>query len=399
LTELLSKPQPWKSVRHWLLDLARELDASTRDQSIPAVVSLDRVWVTADGGAKLLDFPAPGSTPIPPAEMDFFLNQVAISALEGHVAGAEEARTRSVSLPIAVRARVVLGQLRDVRFEAIAEQLRQLTQQIPYISRLRRFGLVAGCLVPTLVTTAMTVGTVKMLENWNREYPDLAPLRTALSARSSLKHRNLVNEPDPKARTQAAEILIAARFGKLIRDPNWWNSRVATSTVPLQMRAKAEQIVSAYPDPDPAEVERARTMLRPLLDSKGDLSLGRDDPTDVKLLPALGAVAGSTIVCTLFFSLAAILFRGGLLIRVLGIAVVRRDGSDASRWELLWRACVAWAWLPLALMIKWWLGTVGLEKASTWIVALPILCVAIWSAANRGRTLQDRLAGTWLVPR
>src|SRR4029079_8348567 len=112
-----------------------------------------------------------------------------------------------------------------------------------------------------------------------------------------------------------AEILIAARFGKLIRDPNWWNSRVATATVAPQIRAKAEQIVSAYPNPDPAEVERARTILRPLLDSKGDLSLGRHDPTDIKLLPALGAVAGSTIVCTLFCSLAAILLRGGLLMR------------------------------------------------------------------------------------
>ena len=401
LTELLSKPQPWKSVRHWLLDLATELDASTRDHSLPAVLSLDRVWVTADGGAKLLDFPAPGSSPVPPAEPEFFLNHVAISALEGRVASADEARTRSVRLPIGIRARPVLERLRDVRFDAIAEQLRQLTQQIPHISRLRRFGLVAGCVVPALVACLFSSGGVKMMENWDREYPDLGPLRSALIVRSSLKTRNLVGEPDPKVRTQAAEIFIAARFGKLVRDPNWWNSRPATSTMAPQLRTKVEQIMAAYPDPDPAEVERARAILRPLLDSKGDLSTARSrEEAEVKLLPVMKGVAGGTVLCALFFSLAAaIFFRGGLLMRALGIAVVRHDGSDASRWEMLWRGCVAWAWLPLALMMNWWLGTVGLEKASPWIVALPILCVAIWSAANRGRTLQDRLAGTWLVPR
>lgn len=32
-------------------------------------------------------------------------------------------------------------------------------------------------------------------------------------------------------------------------------------------------------------------------------------------------------------------------------------------------------------------------------IGLPLLCIVIWSAANPGRSLQDRLAGTWLVPR
>jgi hypothetical protein len=61
LTALLRTPQPWKNVRHWLLDLATEFAAATSDGSMPATLSLDRVWITASGGAKLLDFRAPGA--------------------------------------------------------------------------------------------------------------------------------------------------------------------------------------------------------------------------------------------------------------------------------------------------------------------------------------------------
>jgi hypothetical protein len=400
LTALLDKPQPWKSVRHWLLDLARELDASTRDHSMPEVLSLDRVWITADGGAKLLDFPAPGSKPVPPAEASLFLNHVAISALEGQFASEEEARTRSVRLPIGVRARAVLERLRDVRFDAAAEQLRQVTQQLPAISRLRRFGLVAGCVVPALLLPLFMMGTAKMMESWHLDYPDLIPLRDALAMHSVIENWNLATERDPKARTRAAEIFIAARFGRFIRDPKWWDSRVATVSLLPTMRAEAERIAATYPDPDPAEVEHARTILKPVLNPKGELALLRDRRSDAEFMPPLLLFAGGMMFWVVSFSLAAaLLFRGGLLMRVLGIAVVRRDGADASRWRMLWRACIAWALLPLGVVAKVQLDSQGFEKTSLLFVSLPILCVMIWSAANRGRTLQDRLAGTWLVPR
>jgi uncharacterized RDD family membrane protein YckC len=85
--------------------------------------------------------------------------------------------------------------------------------------------------------------------------------------------------------------------------------------------------------------------------------------------------------------------------RALGIAVVRRDGSDASRWRTLWRACIGWSWLPLAGIATALLNSAGHKHISIAIVGLPILCLVIWSAATPRRSLQDRLAGTWLVPR
>lgn len=61
LLALVIKPQPWRSVRYWLMDLAEELAAGLKDGPVPAALALDRVWITAGGRAKLLDFAAPGA--------------------------------------------------------------------------------------------------------------------------------------------------------------------------------------------------------------------------------------------------------------------------------------------------------------------------------------------------
>src|SRR5207247_1331217 len=101
--ELLGKPQPWSELRYWLHDLATEISASEKDGTLPEL-ALDRVWITADGRAKLLDFPAPSlaakseirnpkSETNPNAQAQtaqYFLGQVAAAAL----AGTEAASTK-----------------------------------------------------------------------------------------------------------------------------------------------------------------------------------------------------------------------------------------------------------------------------------------------------------------
>ena len=62
LATVLGAPRPWRTVRPWLLDLAREIDAGLKDGSITAL-TIDHVWITRDGYAKLLDFRAPGVPP------------------------------------------------------------------------------------------------------------------------------------------------------------------------------------------------------------------------------------------------------------------------------------------------------------------------------------------------
>jgi uncharacterized RDD family membrane protein YckC len=54
-----TKRLPWSTLRYWLHDLASELWDATADNTLPAELSLDYVWITAQGRAVLLDEPWP----------------------------------------------------------------------------------------------------------------------------------------------------------------------------------------------------------------------------------------------------------------------------------------------------------------------------------------------------
>jgi DNA-directed RNA polymerase specialized sigma24 family protein len=66
---------------------------------------------------------------------------------------------------------------------------------------------------------------------------------------------------------------------------------------------------------------------------------------------------------------------------------------------MLWRACVAWSWIPLGIIAFSLLTPLTGWRAAIVIVAPPILGAIVSSAARPGRSLQDHVAGAWLVPR
>jgi len=95
----------------------------------------------------------------------------------------------------------------------------------------------------------------------------------------------------------------------------------------------------------------------------------------------------------------ALLFRGGLVLWALGVAIVRTDGVRASRLRVFWRSLVAWSPIVLAPVL---MGMLTVLVGALWagvLLGLLIIGLAVLSLALRQRSLQDRLAGTWLVPR
>lgn len=88
-----------------------------------------------------------------------------------------------------------------------------------------------------------------------------------------------------------------------------------------------------------------------------------------------------------------LLSSGGLSLHLAGIAVVRRDGARAGRVRQLLRAAVAWS----PVLVAFWTPVGG------WWLAPPALALffggALLAVVRPIRGLQDRIAGTALVPR
>ena len=93
--------------------------------------------------------------------------------------------------------------------------------------------------------------------------------------------------------------------------------------------------------------------------------------------------------------------------RALGIAVVTRTGEEASRLRALGRGLVAWSPF-IAILLFVFRNSVRSVQFSVppagLAVALAVLFLsgvggALWAALHPRRGLQDRIAGTWLVPR
>ena len=414
LLALVTRPQLWRSVRYWLMDLAEELAAGLKDGSVPTVLALDRVWITAGGRAKLLDFPAPGAGSAPvgsqgpaPAAPDFgaaraFLNQVAAAALEGRIVDAGAACRKAPAATVPLHARKFLMALPTFQgFEHLTAGLKPLLQKVGSVTRRRRVGLVAACaFFPTLMVGFMLLGQF-MVRRLMEQQPDVVPLQFCLIHLAALEKQS--GHKDNSKERQALEVYIAGRFGKTISDPATWTNPFAAAI----NEAKARQIVAKHPDVSEEEFAAAKAVAEPLG--------GGPDPTlflGGRSIPA--AVALQTGIMTLLLALVsifcALVFRSGLAMRVLGVVAVKRDGSQAGRLRVFWRAVVAWAPFVFGSGGLMALGgayadpknphdiTAALGIASALALAL-FAALAIVSALLPERGIQDRLAGTWLVPR
>jgi hypothetical protein len=417
LLALLAMPQPWRSVRYWLMDLAQELAAGLKDSSVPAALGLDRVWITAGGRAKLLDFAAPGAGGAPAASQkpsaapDFeaaraFLNQVAVAALEGRVVDADAARGKTPAAPLPLHARKFLTALPTFESaDALTGGLAPLLQKAAAVTHRRRLGLVIACATVPVLAAGFTLLVQWMIRSWMESQPDIMPLYVCLSYLSGLE-----GPPDSKERSQqrqAAEIYIAGRFGKAISDPATW-SGMFTSGMPKELQAKARAIVAKYPNPSEKEIADATAAVAPMvrgLDMMSD-AFGRSP-----LPGAVRTAAVAMLLAAVFSIFCALVFRSGLAMLVFGVVAVKRDGSRAGRVRVFGRALVAWSpflagQFGLVGLGLWLFGDAAGVGNRTVVVgiasglALGLFAVlAVVSALLPERGLQDRLAGTWLVPR
>jgi len=151
------KHLPWGTLRHWLHDLASELWDASGDRTLPAELSLDHVWIAAQGQAVLLDRPWP--------DVDKPAERIPVGdvAAQQRFLNAVAACVESTRLPL--HARPVLKNLEDGKFEKLsflAGTLRGLLNKPAEVSK----GIRAGSIfmLPFYVWIMLFVGSYQGAE-------------------------------------------------------------------------------------------------------------------------------------------------------------------------------------------------------------------------------------------
>ena len=102
----------WSTLRHWLHDVSMELWDAAGDQTLPAELSLDHIWITTQGYAVLLDEPWPD---VETKAEGFSVNDL---AGQQRFLNAIAECVDSTCLPLHVRG--VLANLKDGKFEKLS---------------------------------------------------------------------------------------------------------------------------------------------------------------------------------------------------------------------------------------------------------------------------------------
>jgi hypothetical protein len=232
------------------------------------------------------------------------------------------------------------------------------------------------------------------------EQPDLMVMSQLLYHRNKTKSTHAEDHDFPDDRLYA--IYIAHHYQDIVKKPEIWKSLFALSFIQGADREFVEQSIRDHPQPTEAEITEADAAIKSAIPLD---KYGKDIRKIIKVasLPLMYIVFfGSVLLFYVAFPamIAALCFRGGLLLLIFGIGVAGKDGRPASRIRTFWRSLLTW--VPLFILGVG--GTILLDPVARPMgtVALVILIAAgltVWSTLLRDRGIPDRLSGTRLVLR
>lgn len=406
LTPLHGKPQPWKRVRFWLGDLAEELDAAAGDATTPITLALDRVWITDDGHAKLLDFTAPSGAAsaqtlanvdaAAPSDRDaqLFLKQVAVHGLEGRDAIDVDLMAYSPRVPMPLRAKDLVTRIGSFpSLDGVTSALRETRDLSAEISPARRLVLLAGCVLPAVTISILAVVAASSMMIVARALA--GENRQLIELKLCLDKLQVVDRGHDAARMhRSLETYVTGRFKDLVNNSRVWDGPTSRRLLTPADRQAAEQIVRSHAVPTPEQLREASEQVKGLGVDLSFVDSARI-PNAPMFLVAGGAWAWTTGLSAL---VAAALFRGGVLMHGLGLIVVTRDGVPARRWRVLARGMLVWLPAILAFTLLPPAPSFVRWPAISALVAA-YLCAALWSLRRPDRGVQDWIARTWMVPR
>jgi hypothetical protein len=250
---------------------------------------------------------------------------------------------------------------------------------------------IAWLVVLPVLMVAILVGTMTMMRAALAAAPPQE--RTAAYLLRALDGPR--SEALAPADREAVEIVLAARYRPTLADERFYRPERFLLLTPAH-KARAGLILRRHDDAMVVQAAATRPALRKLL---GD-SMADALPPFAHI--ALFMFSGMLFVIAASSLIAAVAARG-VLLRLLGFELVTRDGRRAGRWQVLLRAAIAWSPLLLPVVVSTTLGgrAGGLWSLTAMLgVALAIqFAGGVFAIARPSRGLQDRLAGTWIVPR
>ena len=420
----------WNEARAIIEQLAEELHISCEEKTLPAYLSAAQVWLDGHGNIQLVGTPLEqldkGATATS-SEDGLTDQQRAVLLLAQVTALLLEGRLREpgdMNEPISSPVPWYVGAALDPLFnkqkpysnpEDFLRELEKIRDKPVEVSRWQRFVQIAilsavgfmmfSCCLGGFVMTPVMIAPNQLHEEefFSRELdavsrrdleaataqPDIA-LRQAGLARYS-EDQKLLAELQSHYEHERARL----------EDRTKWLSPFMRPAVHQQMEMSDSFYRKIYGSADIRRVARDRMHMH---------------QQQQDFMPWWWAIISLLALAFLWF-LWSTLTRGGLLQKAVGMELVRNDGRRAGYLQCAYRAALFWAPIVILLSISialdgtywqnwhdtawrdaerwrlwvsfvaWWLG----------ILLLPLYFIrALWTP---GRSLHDRIAGTWLVPR
>jgi uncharacterized RDD family membrane protein YckC len=379
-----------------LADLLYEFANALNEGSLPPL-GLDRLWMRADGRTVLLDFEAPG-VEVPSSSAEATPMEL-LAAVAGRVT-MPDAVSKDSRLPLS--ACVLLRRWSHEAPRSLEEaqaQLRAAAASLERVSRWRRSAPIAMAAVPFLFIglSALAVPRNAFLV-LTPEHREVIGLLTVL--RTDVPPDRTVQSPQYRL---AIETYLAGQHGALLRNTSFWSSPAMQGGDHPELRRLASDIATRYPSVTAEELTRSRETIKPILDGvrpPESLGVASAGVIIVNLFLAMGSLLG--LFCSIVSSIAV---PGGAATRIIGLAVVTRDGNQIGRGRSLARTLIAWApilaWLILLPnpIVMGFGPASPLPVLATSLVFGAMIAGVVWTIAAADRGLHDRIVGTWVVPR
>jgi hypothetical protein len=416
LHEATRTPQPWSRVRHWLSDLSGEMAAGTKDGSLPPL-TIDRIWIGTDDRARLLDWPPPsppspgapepasaGLRPTDSTGAQRFLYGIVAGALRG--VHPDQARNEPLAMPLPLPARALLDALRHGSAESLdavhAQAETQLRNPATVTAR-RRATQIGVCALVPLFFPVVTIGAIFLMQRSQTTDPKAYELQALVGQLSGIEKREPNLTDTQREQRELIEIYLAEHLRDEVEDAG-----LVARRFPMANRAKGDEAalaaraVAKHPTRTPDQVKRADAAVAKILAQQTSRLSQFVTPRALINLTLIMAAFGSAFVGVLA-AIGSLAARGGFTFRPFGAALVRKDGKNASRLRALIRVLAAWSPVPVVCYlvakgsnpVDVSTGRALLEAA----IFLVFIAGAVWAILHPTRGIQDRIAGTWIVPR